>query len=59
MTLKYIDHFNHLLGDLEQQSLKRTLKICDSASAPVMTIDGQAMLTFCSNDYLGSNHSND
>jgi 8-amino-7-oxononanoate synthase len=57
MTLRYIDHFNHLLGDLEQQSLKRTLKICDSASAPVMTIDGQAMLTFCSNDYLGlANH---
>jgi 8-amino-7-oxononanoate synthase len=58
MTLRYIDHFNHLLGDLEQHSLKRTLKICDSASAPVMTIDGQAMLTFCSNDYLGlANHS--
>jgi len=57
MTLRYIDHFNHLLGDLEQQSLKRTLKICDSASASVMTIDGQVMLTFCSNDYLGlANH---
>jgi 8-amino-7-oxononanoate synthase len=57
MTLKYINHFNHLLDDLEQRSLKRTLKICDSASAPVMTIDGQAMLTFCSNDYLGlANH---
>jgi 8-amino-7-oxononanoate synthase len=57
MTLRYIDHFSHLLGDLDQQSLKRTLKICDSASAPVMTIDDQAMLTFCSNDYLGlANH---
>ena len=57
MTLKYINHFNHLLDDLEQRSLKRTLKICDSASAPVMTIDGQAMLTFCSNDYFGlANH---
>ena len=57
MTLKYIKHFNHLLDDLEQRSLKRTLKVCDSASAPIMTIDGQAMLTFCSNDYLGlANH---
>ena len=57
MTLRYINHFNHLLNDLEQHSLKRTLKICDSASAPIMTIDGQAMLTFCSNDYLGlANH---
>ena len=57
MTLRYINHFNHLLDDLEQHSLKRTLKICDSASAPIMTIDGQAMLTFCSNDYLGlANH---
>lgn len=57
MTIRYIDHFNHLLSDLEQQSLKRTLKICDSASAPMMTIDGQTMLTFCSNDYLGlANH---
>ena len=57
MTLRYINHFNHLLDDLEQRSLKRTLKICDSASAPTMKIDGQAMLTFCSNDYLGlANH---
>ena len=57
MTVRYINHFNHLLDDLEQRSLKRTLKICDSASAPIMTIDGQAMLTFCSNDYLGlANH---
>jgi 8-amino-7-oxononanoate synthase len=57
MTVRYINHFNHLLDDLEQHSLKRTLKICDSASAPIMTIDGQAMLTFCSNDYLGlANH---
>jgi 8-amino-7-oxononanoate synthase len=57
MTLRYIKHFNHLLDDLEQRSLKRTLKICDSASAPMMTIDGQSMLTFCSNDYLGlANH---
>jgi len=57
MTFKYIKHFNHLLDDLEQRSLKRTLKVCDSASAPIMTIDGQAMLTFCSNDYLGlANH---
>ena len=57
MTVRYINHFNHLLDDLEQHSLKRILKICDSASAPIMTIDGQAMLTFCSNDYLGlANH---
>ena len=57
MTLRYINHFNHLLDDLEQRSLKRTLKICDSASAPIMTIDGQAILIFCSNDYLGlANH---
>jgi len=57
MTLRYINHFNHLLDDLEQHSLKRTLKICDSASAPIMKINGQAMLTFCSNDYLGlANH---
>jgi 8-amino-7-oxononanoate synthase len=57
MMLRYIKHFNHLLDDLEQRSLKRTLKICDSASAAIMTIDGQAMLTFCSNDYLGlANH---
>jgi 8-amino-7-oxononanoate synthase len=57
MTLRYIKHFNHLLDDLEQRSLKRTLKICDSASAAIMTIDGQEMLTFCSNDYLGlANH---
>ena len=57
MSNRYIQHYESLLNDLESQSLRRKLKISDSPSAPVMKINGQDMLTFCSNDYLGlANH---
>ena len=57
MSNRYIQHYESLLNDLESQSLRRKLKVSDSPSAPVMKINGQDMLTFCSNDYLGlANH---
>ena len=57
MSNRYIQHYESLLNNLENQSLRRKLKISDSPSAPVMKINGQDMLTFCSNDYLGlANH---
>lgn len=57
MSNRYIQHYESLLNHLESQSLRRKLKISDSPSAPVMRINGQEMLTFCSNDYLGlANH---
>jgi len=57
MSNRYIQHYESLLNDLESQSLRRKLKVSASPSAPVMKINGQDMLTFCSNDYLGlANH---
>lgn len=57
MTNSYIDHYRDLLEDLDKKSLRRKLKVSESATAPEMVINGRSMLTFCSNDYLGlANH---
>ena len=57
MSNSYTQHYAQLLDNLEKKSLRRKLKVSESASAPLMTIDGRSMLTFCSNDYLGlANH---
>lgn len=57
MSNHYIQHYQDLLDQLEKTSLRRKLKVSQSPSAPVMTINGRSMLTFCSNDYLGlANH---
>jgi 8-amino-7-oxononanoate synthase len=41
------------LAALEAQSLTRRRRIAQSPCAPQQTVDGRAMLAFCSNDYLG------
>lgn len=41
------------LAALDDQQLRRRLYIADTPAAPVMTVDGQPLVTFCSNDYLG------
>ena len=57
MSNRYIQHYESLLNDLENQSLRRKLKVSDSPSGPMMKINGQDVFTFCSNDYLGlANH---
>ncbi len=57
MKPPHLDYFSERLDDLENQSLRRKLKISESPSGSRMMIDGQEMLTFCSNDYLGlANH---
>lgn len=57
MANSYIDHYQNLLEDLDKKSLRRKLKVSESATAPEMVINGRSMLTFCSNDYLGlANH---
>ncbi len=41
------------LHDLDEQNLRRRLRVADTPCAPHMTVDGRDMLAFCSNDYLG------
>ena len=57
MSNRYLRHYSSRLNDLERASLRRKLKVSQSATAPLMKINGRDMLTFCSNDYLGlANH---
>ena len=45
------------LREKKEQGLYRQCRISHSAQQPNMHIDGQSLLTFCSNDYLGlANH---
>ncbi|MBA3581398.1 MAG: 8-amino-7-oxononanoate synthase [Gammaproteobacteria bacterium] len=52
--------FDRLARALEQrraEHLYRTCRITESPQAPEMIIDGKAVISFCSNDYLGlANH---
>jgi len=41
------------LAARREQNLYRSVRVAQSPQAPVMKIDGQEYLTFCSNDYLG------
>jgi 8-amino-7-oxononanoate synthase len=41
------------LHELDAQHLIRQRRIVSTPHAPTMTVDGRAMLAFCSNDYLG------
>ena len=41
------------LAELDEQSLTRRRRVVESPCAPRVTVDGQPMLAFCSNDYLG------
>ena len=41
------------LNELDAQHLIRQRRIVSTPQAPSMTVDGRAMLAFCSNDYLG------
>lgn len=38
---------------LEEQTLRRRLRVVESACSPEVVIDGRAVTAFCSNDYLG------
>lgn len=41
------------LQQLDQQQLRRRRRVAETGCAPHVTVDGRAMLAFCSNDYLG------
>ncbi|MES2898377.1 MAG: 8-amino-7-oxononanoate synthase [Pseudomonadota bacterium] len=41
------------LAQLDERSLTRVRRVVDSPCAPRQVVDGKALLSFCSNDYLG------
>ncbi len=45
--------FSHELAELEAQTLRRQRRMVDSPCAAEITVDGQRLINFCSNDYLG------
>ncbi|QJQ06363.1 8-amino-7-oxononanoate synthase [Undibacterium piscinae] len=48
-----LDQLDAGLEQLNAKSLRRRRRTADSACAPRVTVDGNPMLAFCSNDYLG------
>lgn len=47
------------MSQLDQSGLIRSLKTRESPNAPLMTLNGQKKLAFCSNDYLGLSYHPD
>ncbi len=52
-TSPLVSGLQQKLEALERQHLIRQRRRVDTPHAPAMTVDGRAMLAFCSNDYLG------
>lgn len=54
---KDFNQIRSFLAQQQQRHLYRTPRLSDSPQQPTMHIDGEEILTFCSNDYLGlANH---
>ncbi|MDB5798976.1 MAG: bioF [Paucimonas sp.] len=51
--MKLLDDLQQQLEQLDAQQLLRRRRIVATPCAPQMTVDGHALLSFCSNDYLG------
>ena len=53
MSMQLIGRLDGQLADLDQRSLTRTRRTVETPCGPRVTVEGRAMLAFCSNDYLG------
>jgi 8-amino-7-oxononanoate synthase len=51
--MKLLNDLDQALAQLDEQRLLRRRRTTESPCAPRMQVDGQSMLAFCSNDYLG------
>lgn len=52
-----IDEIGAGLQQLQAQNLLRRRRVVDGPQGPLLNVDGESYLTFCSNDYLGlANH---
>jgi 8-amino-7-oxononanoate synthase len=53
MNASWIDEFSARIAELDRAHLRRRRRVVVPETAAHMQIDGQSMLAFCSNDYLG------
>jgi 8-amino-7-oxononanoate synthase len=53
MIPSWIDEFPARIGELDRDLLRRHRRVIVPKSGARMCVDGQSMLAFCSNDYLG------
>ena len=49
----WLDDFPTLIRELEQAHLRRQRRVVEPDEGAYLRVDGQRMLAFCSNDYLG------
>jgi 8-amino-7-oxononanoate synthase len=56
-TASWLDEMPHRLADIERAHLLRRRRVVQPAGGARLLVDGQPMLAFCNNDYLGlANH---
>jgi len=53
MKPSWIDEFPARIAELDRQHLRRRRRVVIAEEGPRLLVDGQSMLAFCSNDYLG------
>lgn len=53
MTASWLDEFPARLGALDAAALRRRRRVVEPAGGARLRVDGEALLAFCSNDYLG------
>jgi 8-amino-7-oxononanoate synthase len=53
MTASWLDEFPARLAELDSAHLRRQRRAVRPENGARLTVDGQSMLAFCSNDYLG------
>jgi 8-amino-7-oxononanoate synthase len=53
MTISWLDEFPARIAALDQAHLRRQRRVVTPGSGARLNVNGQAMLAFCSNDYLG------
>jgi 8-amino-7-oxononanoate synthase len=53
MTASWLDEFPARLAELDEAHLRRRRRVVVPESGARLVVDGQSMLAFCSNDYLG------
>ena len=57
MSLRLLQEVQHKLRTLDEEGLRRQLRVTQSPCAPEVQVNGQTLLAFNSNDYLGlANH---